>query len=285
MGEADRSDLRDHRRPILGDLRSAGRQVCYLPACDWRGPEVKRRPRPRLLLGSDKLRQMRSKSSLPPVQPNARPYSRRRRDSGANSALPLRATREGGARFLECSIKGCENTSRYAATGWCQTHYHRYWRTGTTSLVPRPLNTDVLYKGAHARVRIAFGKAADNACVVCGGAADEWAYDGTDETARTQYIDGRWPVTYSAWPEFYMPLCYPCHRAKDRGAWAKRRTHCINGHELAVVGVYERPSRPGTRECQECRRAVGRRRYQQRKARAVIGRRVVPGHNESEEQL
>lgn len=166
---------------------------------------------------------------------------------------------------MECSIKGCERIARYAATGWCQTHYHRYWRTGRLDIAPKPLSPDVSYRAAHARVARAFGLANIQQCISCGDQAREWAYDGTDPDELFELVRGEWPVSYSAWPEFYMPLCFPCHRAKDRAAWAAKRTHCGNGHALTVDNTYTAPSKPGSRECRTCRAASAAERYARKK--------------------
>jgi hypothetical protein len=162
---------------------------------------------------------------------------------------------------VECSIEDCTNGRKYIETGWCQTHYHRYWRTGTTDLVDREVRTDLTYYGAHGRVKRTFGSATKHACIVCGNPSAEWAYDGTDPTERIEYMQGRYKVSYSVWPEFYMPMCYPCHRAMDHGAWALRRARCANGHDMTEENTYTRPSRPGTRECKACRAEQSRVRY------------------------
>ncbi len=161
----------------------------------------------------------------------------------------------------QCSIEGCERARKYLDTGWCQTHYHRYWRTGTTELLVREQRTNLTYFGAHGRVKNTFGSATQYKCVQCSRPAAEWAYDGTDESEITGLVSGKWPVTYSVWPEFYMPLCFPCHRAKDAGARAVRRTHCVNGHEMTVENTYTRPSRPNTRECKTCKAEQSAKRY------------------------
>lgn len=167
---------------------------------------------------------------------------------------------------MECSIEGCVNSAKYKATGWCQMHYHRYWRTGSLELEARMPRSDIGYGAAHARTRKQFGPAHKNPCVYCGKPADEYAYDGADPSEVSAFIDGKWPVVYSVWPEFYMPLCFPCHRAKDRGAWAERRSECSKGHELTLENIYERPSRPGSRECKTCRVEGSARRYRARKS-------------------
>ena len=162
---------------------------------------------------------------------------------------------------MECSVEGCTRKRKYVKTGWCQTHYHRYWRTGSLEIVAKPLRTNLTYYGAHGRVKAAFGSATKHKCVECGGDADEWAYDGTDSTELTgRVFNGKYPVTYSVWPEFYMPLCSACHRARDARLRSDRRTHCRNGHEMSPENTYERPSRRGTRECKACKEANYRKR-------------------------
>lgn len=84
-------------------------------------------------------------------------------------------------------------------------------------------------------------------CISCGGSADEWAYDGTDPTEVVNDAGQR----YSQWPEFYMPLCLPCHRSKDLGQTVGGRTHCKSGHEWAVW-EWIMPSAKGKRRCKAC---------------------------------
>ena len=172
--------------------------------------------------------------------------------------------------MVPCSVEGCDNPRKYKTTGWCQTHYHRYWRTGTLSILPKTLHTDVNYRGAHGRVRALFGAASKYECVACGNSADEWAYDGADPGEKTDFSEGVYLVRYSPWPEFYMPMCFPCHRAKDAGARAARRTECVHGHEMTPENTYERPSRPGTRECKTCKAELSAARYQARKLKKLM---------------
>lgn len=62
-----------------------------------------------------------------------------------------------------------------------------------------------------------FGPVTDLDCIECGGPANEWAYDGTDPTERVWLSEGKYAVRYSVWPEFYMPMCFGCHRKRDAG--------------------------------------------------------------------
>lgn len=174
-----------------------------------------------------------------------------------------------------CSIDGCTRNRKYAETGWCQTHYHRNWRTGSLDVLPKPMRDDLSYRGAHERVRSLFGTASYYLCVKCGAEASEWAYDGTDQSERDERMLDKYPVKYSVWPEFYMPLCFPCHRAMDGGARAQRRTECKHGHRMTDENTYTRPSRPGTRECKTCRYLESRSRYLRRKSKVVAP--IEPG--------
>lgn len=177
-----------------------------------------------------------------------------------------------GADHL-CSVGGCTRKARYKKSGWCQTHYHRWWRTGSLEILPRPVRADLTYFGAHGRVKALWGSATKYECVKCGDSAKEWAYDATDPESLQEDISDKYPVTYSAWPEFYMPLCTGCHRLLDAGARAKRLTHCKRGHEFTPENTYRQPSKPMYRNCMECRRIDGR----LRKRRKLDAARVARG--------
>ena len=146
---------------------------------------------------------------------------------------------------MECSIDGCTNEKKYTTTGWCQTHYHRYWRTGSTELPPKQLNPNIGYGAAHTRTRNYYGSASKFDCIECGDPASDWAYDGTDEEERhsTVVVGGsQYPVIYSVWPEFYMPMCKPCHSARDGALRSARRTHCQRGHDWVEENIYRSPN-------------------------------------------
>lgn len=150
----------------------------------------------------------------------------------------------------KCSVDECDNTAKYKATGWCQTHYHRYWRHGSLDLSPKELRTDLTYFGAHGRPKTMWGSASKYQCWNCGKDAQDWAYDGTDPSEKSGSANGV-PVIYSVWPEFYMPMCKPCHSKMDGAARSARRTHCQRGHEWVEENIYKPPNKGP--ECRVCR--------------------------------
>lgn len=74
-------------------------------------------------------------------------------------------------------------------------------------------NAWITYGSAHYRVARMWGPASQYPCTACGRPAAQWAYDGTDETQL--YVAKRSVGFYSLYPEFYMPMCYLCHRLLD----------------------------------------------------------------------
>ena len=128
-----------------------------------------------------------------------------------------------------CSIEGCTRKRKYVKTGWCQTHYHRYWRTGDpmTVKMERGASGDrtrswqgdaITYRTAHTRVTQRRGKACSYTCM-CGKQARHWSYDHTDPNHQKQVFmwKGK-PITcfYSTDVMKYQALCRGCHVKRDR---------------------------------------------------------------------
>lgn len=173
-----------------------------------------------------------------------------------------------------CSIEGCEKRRAYVSSGWCQMHYMRWRRhqnvggsaevdqTATGASSPFWQGANVGYYSAHNRVKALWGKATNYLCVDCGLPASQWAYDGTDPDERFQEVHG-YEISYSPWPEFYMPMCISCHKFRDGRARSNKRTHCREGHELSAENTREviySKTKDGrrtvrSRQCQTCQRA------------------------------
>lgn|SRR5690606_10216664 len=126
----------------------------------------------------------------------------------------------------DCSIHGCTRKAKYKKTGWCQTHYHRWWRTGDPLGLKKPLHgerenssywkgDDVSYRAMHSRIARLRGKACDRQCAMCSDQAEHWAYDHTDPNPKWVTFKTR-TVPYSTDEYRYVPLCRGCHLKVDR---------------------------------------------------------------------
>lgn len=155
---------------------------------------------------------------------------------------------------------------KYTKLGWCQTHYHRWWRTGKINGLKQEYGArgedsvhwkgdDASYRSAHTRLARLRGLARDFDCA-CGSIAAQWSYDGSDPYEKHELVTNNWGtriVSFSCDPNCYQPLCLSCHVARDHGADILARTHCRQGHEMTKENTYTRPSRPNTRECRTCK--------------------------------
>jgi hypothetical protein len=72
------------------------------------------------------------------------------------------------------------------------------------------------YHIIHKYVRTTRGSASSYACVSCRSQAQEWAYNYQDPDDFLTTVD----LMASRRPEFYEPMCKPCHRKYD-SAWRK----------------------------------------------------------------
>ena len=165
----------------------------------------------------------------------------------------------------ECSIENCTRTGKYTTTGWCQTHYHRWWRTGDPLGVKQERGAsgadavswkgdDITYRTMHTRLSAAKGSAAQHDCVACGNRAAHWAYDHTDPDEKTS--ESPWgPIAFSTDVDRYQPMCQSCHTKLDRGehgsGW-QRKAQCVNGHPYDAANTYMHPR--GHRACRRCQR-------------------------------
>lgn len=118
-------------------------------------------------------------------------------------------------QYNECTVEGCERD--HYRKGYCNLHYDRVVTRGEPGS-PHPadpgswnLRELVGYSGAHGRVRRKRGSAKRFTCIQCGNQAEEWAYDHNDPD---EHQDDR-GLAYSSNPDYYKPMCVPCHRAFD----------------------------------------------------------------------
>lgn len=130
-------------------------------------------------------------------------------------------------RGKPCSFGDCAKPNY--GKGLCRLHYGQK-RAGARlgdPIKPGPKNgSAVSYGGAHERVSVLWGPASRHECVECGVTAKDWAYDGTDPTqlyGKSWASSETWSF-YSAFPEFYMPMCARCHRRRD-SAIVRRELH------------------------------------------------------------
>lgn len=189
----------------------------------------------------------------------------------------------------ECSIESCSRTAKYPSTGWCQTHYHRWWRTGDPLGVKQERGAsgtdnvnwkgdDVKYRQMHNRIKNSKGDAAQHDCVTCGKPANNWAYDHTDPDEKThRQPNWRNAISFSTDIDHYQPMCHSCHVKLDRGehgnGW-QRKTQCINGHLYDEANTYMHPR--GHQACRQCSndRAAARRKLLRDKGLTARGRTI-----------
>ena len=127
---------------------------------------------------------------------------------------------------LPCVVEGC--TAKVQARGMCYTHWSRWRRHGSPTVVMPPsgppIQEEVGYSGAHDRVARVKGRAKDHECVDCGAPALEWSYNHDDPDERmTTRPRCPYPVPYSMDPEHYSARCGTCHRLHDNAAASARR--------------------------------------------------------------
>jgi hypothetical protein len=114
-----------------------------------------------------------------------------------------------------CSFEGCTGKAR--SKGYCSAHIRQLRLNGKMVSI-RMIFDECTYGGAHHRCRAIWGRVQQYACVECGDPAEEWAYDGTDQS-ELHDTKHDWQLRsylpYSRFPEFYMPMCKRCHKKSD----------------------------------------------------------------------
>ncbi len=120
-----------------------------------------------------------------------------------------------------CAVDGCDRPA--FARNLCKSHYERRRQTGDVGAADiGPYTQRGLgdhgkngYLIAHYRVSDTRGRAAERLCVHCGDPAADWAYDHQDP-GELVGRHGDCLLAYSADPDYYIPLCRPCHAKFDR---------------------------------------------------------------------
>ncbi|ABE67692.1 hypothetical protein Wildcat_87 [Mycobacterium phage Wildcat] len=145
--------------------------------------------------------------------------------SGPADHLALHSPQASAGPLL-CSACN-ERPVRYKNRGLCHPCYVRppSERGKPRKKIRRMLSPTCSYDTAHTRCKNLWGSASLYPCIQCSEPAREWAYDGTDPTemmgfsgapgTKRQERRGGTEMAYSAWPEFYMPMCSTCHSAFD----------------------------------------------------------------------
>jgi hypothetical protein len=125
------------------------------------------------------------------------------------------------------------------------------------------------YMGAHNRTRRVRGRAAEKACVTCGGQAREWALI-HDAAGVERDIQGR---LFSRDPMDYQAMCKHCHQIYDKSLI----TECPHGHEYTPENTL---LDAGKRKCKTCvyTRNRARKPSQQQKARKIELQRIRRAH-------
>lgn len=175
----------------------------------------------------------------------------------------LRANCRGCPATPFCKAVGCAKRWHDTASvnrPYCRMHLDRLQRTGdayvTASQLRGPYRksgSDVTYGQAHRRASALWGPAKRHPCVTCGNLAAQWAYDGTDPTQLLDLARVKGSAYfYSEWPEFYMPMCTKCHRARDSASMqAELREYRIWRHRTGRTLANETGETLATRSNQD----------------------------------
>lgn len=123
-------------------------------------------------------------------------------------------------RLKECDVVGCDKR-RTQARRYCGGHMSRLTRWGDLMAdVPLRTMSDEPngYAAAHERVYKTKGPASAQICFVCGGQAQQWAYQHWSPNEVTGPVPSRgkvWTATWSTDPDDYEAMCRTCHLRMD----------------------------------------------------------------------
>lgn len=172
-----------------------------------------------------------------------------------------------------CSVSDCNRRARYISTGWCNTHYNRWHRHGSTDDLTPSIEerfwAKVDRRGPDECWPWLAGKKSDGYGVFWDGAAQVGAHRISYEAHHGAIPDGL-VIDHLC----RNPACVnPFHlEAVDNGTNIKRGinpiainavlTHCRRGHPFDLINTYM--TREGYRVCRTCHRLRQRRYSEQR---------------------
>lgn len=124
-------------------------------------------------------------------------------------------------RRTDCSVEGCNRG--HFGRGYCQTHLYRLRTNGDPNLTRPPgspagethhshRGDAVSYTAVHRRLRVYYGRAAEQNCISCGSGAAHWAYQ---HTAPDERICDVANLPYTTDLTHYRPMCASCHHQMD----------------------------------------------------------------------
>lgn len=161
---------------------------------------------------------------------------------------------------VTCSGVGCERTSH--ARGLCGKHYQRWAKHGDPEFVAAaPTQADrIAYlmgnideAQGHWLWRNRLNRLGYATAYVGGKdlSAHRFAYELlVGPIPASFHIHHRCKVRHCVNPDHLVALPLESHREEHL------LTHCRKGHEFTPTNTYERPDRPGTRECRACNLAA-----------------------------
>lgn len=141
-----------------------------------------------------------------------------------------------------CLVSGCDR--KYHARGYCNTHYYHFILYGDPLAVGpgkssgRDRAEFLTYAGIHKRLFYDRGRAAGYSCADCGGAAQEWSYDGGCPSEMREDVNGS-VLAYSLNQDLYSPRCKKCHRSRDLAIPEKH--YATDGKTGAHITIKEMP--------------------------------------------
>lgn len=176
-----------------------------------------------------------------------------------------------------CSAQDCEKP--YLAKGFCSSHYARFRRNGYPGIIrdPSPVvrfwarvnKTETCWLWTGPIDAAGYGRMGRKSRLahrvayewLIGAVPDEMELDHLCRVRNCVNVSHLEPVTHR---ENVL-------RGNSPFAQKSRQTHCIHGHLLSEDNIYREATRPNGRKCRACTIIASGKRFQQKKACAVVG--------------